>query len=185
MKRLAVLVLMIMIVGTTGCGGPASTGPVVIADERVPFGLLRDEAPTTTTTTPSGDRVRLCLAGADGFLHEITDRVDLASGPLLVVRTLAEPRGDFTTAVPDPAPVSAVDVAGGVATVDLAATFGELGTERQRLAIAQIVCTLTSLPGIGQVSFALAGSPIDVPDGAGVLTPGPVSRDDYATLISS
>jgi hypothetical protein len=174
---------MAVVVLAAGCGAPSARGPVTVADDRVPFGLLRDEPATTTTTTPAGDLVGLCLVGADGLLHQVSARVDLEPGPIAALQALSDARDGLTTAVPDPAPVRTVDVVGGVAAVDLAASFGQLSTEQQRLAIAQTVCTLTSLPGVGQVRFTLAGTPIDVPDGTGALLPGPVARDDYAVLL--
>jgi hypothetical protein len=55
----------------------------------------------------------------------------------------------------------------------------------QRLAIAQLVLTFTSRPGIGQAIFSVNEVPIAVPRGRGDLSkPGePVSYDDYTSLI--
>jgi spore germination protein GerM len=51
--------------------------------------------------------------------------------------------------------------------------------------VAQIVLTLTSRPGIGQVLFSVDGVPTGVPRGrgdlAGPLTP--VTFDDYSSLV--
>jgi spore germination protein GerM len=79
-----------------------------------------------------------------------------------------------------------VSVERGVASVD--STRGLLDTLSpldQRLAVAQIVLTLTSRPGIGQVLFSVDGVPTGVPRGrgdlAGPLTP--VTFDDYSSLV--
>ena len=72
----------------------------------------------------------------------------------------------------------------GVAQVDLAAEFAELGSDRQLLAIAQLVLTLTSRPGVGQVAFTLDTAPIDVPRADGTITSDPVTRADYASMLA-
>jgi hypothetical protein len=76
----------------------------------------------------------------------------------------------------------------GVVTVDLAPTeFDEIATSDQRRTIGQIVLTYTgNLRGVGQVTFTLAGEPIRVPRGDGLLSePGaPLAFDDYAVLLA-
>jgi len=56
----------------------------------------------------------------------------------------------------------------------------------QRLAIAQLVLTFTSRPGIGQAKFSVNGVSIAVPRGRGDLSnPGDaVSYDDYISLLA-
>lgn len=82
---------------------------------------------------------------------------------------------------------SSVRVSGlGFAEVDLAeAPFERIDQRDQRLAIAQIVLTLTRRPGVGQVQFTLDGEPLAVPGEDNVQTgPGqPVSRQDYEALL--
>jgi spore germination protein GerM len=76
-------------------------------------------------------------------------------------------------------------VQGCVAVVDLEAAVSDLPADRQLLAVAQVVCALTSQPGVGQVRFTLDGERIDVPREDGALTGSPVTREDYADLIVS
>ena len=82
---------------------------------------------------------------------------------------------------------SVAESGSGFATVDLAAGPFEDGIQPrdQRLAIAQIVLTLTRRPGIGQVQFTLDGEPLAVPGLDNVQTePGAlVSRVDYQSLL--
>jgi spore germination protein GerM len=77
---------------------------------------------------------------------------------------------------------SARPSSGGVVTVDLTPAFSGLPSSEQLLAVGQIVGSLTSLPGVGLVSFRLDGEQRDVPVGDGSQSQGPVSRDDYASL---
>jgi hypothetical protein len=75
----------------------------------------------------------------------------------------------------------------GFAAVDFAGeAFDDIEDRDQRLAIGQIVLTLTRRPGIGQVQFSLEGEPLAVPGGDGVQTdPGQsVSREDFEDLLS-
>jgi len=81
-----------------------------------------------------------------------------------------------------------IDVRRGVARISATSPFlSELEPLDQRLAIAQIVLTLTRRPGIGQVIFNVDGADIPVPRGAGALTsPGSaVTYDDYLSVLST
>jgi len=81
-----------------------------------------------------------------------------------------------------------IDVRRGVARISATSPFlSELEPLDQRLAIAQIVLTLTRRPGIGQVIFNVDGTDIPVPRGAGDLTsPGSaVTYDDYLAVLST
>jgi spore germination protein GerM len=100
----------------------------------------------------------------------------LASPPQLPDRALR-------TLVADPPLVDAVEVVDGVGEVDLPPELATLSGDDQRLAVAQLVCTLTGQPGVGPVVFTLDGASIEVPRGDGSLTSGPVSRDDYSQLL--
>ena len=73
-------------------------------------------------------------------------------------------------------------------TVDLPLTFfNAMAPQDQRLAIGQIVLTLTNQRGVGQVTFTQAGVPISVLRGGGDLTrPGQLLVSaDYSQLLSS
>ena len=62
--------------------------------------------------------------------------------------------------------------------------FGEkLPAGEQQLALAQLVFTLTALPGIGQVVFERGGVPIDVPRSDGSLVSGVITREDFAGVL--
>ena len=96
-----------------------------------------------------------------------------------------DPSAGLRTALPTDF-VATVEVLRGIATVDLPPTFvTELPGAEQRLAIAQIVLTLTRRAGIGQVTFTTQSRPQSVPRGRGDLAgPGEaVACDDYANLL--
>jgi spore germination protein GerM len=81
-----------------------------------------------------------------------------------------------------------IEVRRGVARISSTSPFlSELEPLDQRLAIAQIVLTLTRRPGIGQVLFNVDGTDIPVPRGAGDLTAAgaAVTFDDYLSVLST
>jgi spore germination protein GerM len=175
------------------CGVPVEDLATFRRPESVPFGLL-DEATTTTTaaptveTTPRPATTPLCFLTPDRRLL-VVQRPDPTSGVDGAVRlleggpTAPERRYGLTTAVVDTDLVATASASAGVAHIDLTVGFADGGSTDQTLAIAQLVCTLTAQPGVGQVVFTLAGAPVEVPRGDGSLTAGPVTADDYAVLL--
>ena len=195
---LAVVSAALLLVGPVACGVRTDRGPSFADEADVPFGLLdpattTTTASTTTTTAPPPEQIvlfRLCFRRGDRVVVVARD-APAAGAPLLadIVEALVagpdegEQAIGLGSALFAPDLVLSVTPAAGVAAVDLAPTFTAAGITEQLLAIAAIVCTLTSQPGIGQVAFTLAGAPIEVPRGDGSLTGAPVSRDDYAGLL--
>lgn len=110
-----------------------------------------------------------------------------------VLSALSEgpPEGDAAAGLRSALPVgfvAEVTVERGIATVELPGTFiTDLPGGEQRLAVAQIVLTLTRQSGVGQVRFTSNNEPQSVPRGRGDLsTPGAtVACDDYANLLPS
>ena len=173
-----------------------------IDDAEIPVSLSQSATTTiatTTTTTIAAD-----LDSAQ-MVNELVDLYFILGARLLKVQTNvvspaspaqalsllgAGPLNDpsyvgLRSAIPQSLQIE-VEVARGVATVTAPESFlRALAPSDQRLAIAQIVATLTSRPGIGQVTFVVDGTPIAVPRGRGdLVTAGtPVTFDDYAMLI--
>lgn len=190
--RLLAVSVVVALAG--GCGIPTDDEPTLADRDDVPFGLLDDEAPATSSTTSTttragrGREVSVCFFFGPRLV-EVTrpapaDTTGLAS-VLAVVTAADEGAGgpELSTALADETVVESVTVSGGVAEVDLGTLFADAGATEQRRMVAQLVCTLTAQPGIGSVAFSLAGGPVEVPVGSGSLTDQPVSRDDYAELI--
>jgi spore germination protein GerM len=160
----------------------------VAEDRTVPFSLLDPHAPAlfSPATGTGSQQVDVCFV-SDGKVIPVPVALDAPVELDDVVAALDRvPAGSATelrTAVGDPPIVDGVALEAGTARVDLASTVTELGGQEQLLAVAQLVCTLTSRPGVGRVSFSLAGTPVEVPRGDGSLTDEPVSRDDYTPLL--
>ena len=189
MRRRSILVLCALVVLVAGCTVPAQDEAHTATDEAVPFALLDPEAPPIVppASGPSAEPVALCFV-RDGRLvlvsKELAAPVDLRAA----LDALALPPSDagppLRTAVTDPSIVQDVRLLGGIARVDLLSHVSALPTDQQLLAVAQIVCTLTARPGVGQVSFTLEGTRLAVPKSDGSLVNSPVARDDYAGLMA-
>jgi spore germination protein GerM len=105
---------------------------------------------------------------------------DLLAGP-----TDAEKGTGIGSALLGSKVVAAVQVHDGIATVELADNLEGTGRNDDVLAFGQIVCTLTTRPGIAWVTFARAGQRIEVPRGDGSLTADPLNAASYSRLIAS
>jgi hypothetical protein len=170
-----------------GCGVPTQQTAQVARDKSVPPGLL-STIPSTTTIPdrPATAGVTICLAQSSGPLKATTVELPDHSSLDDILQALAQPptpqqeAAGLNTAVTSGITAT---VAAGVATVDLNADFGTESATDQLNAVAQIVCTLTARPGIGQVQFRLNGKSTAVPSGDGSTTSARVSRDNYPNLI--
>ena len=155
------------------------------------------EGPTTSTTiTPTTAIITrpVELFFLDGT--EITSvSQNLAGDVPSLTRVLSAlqsgpPSDDTGIGLQTAVPRNIVDVvtsAGGVATVDLVGeVYDRIDSEDELPAIAQIVLTLTSQSGVGQVRFTLEGEPLRVRRGNNRVSPPgePVSSDDYAVLLA-
>ena len=172
------------VLALAACGvSPEPKANEIPADD-VPFGLLDDEP--TTTIAAAGRTASVFLVTEDRLVaveRTIAEDADLGdileqvtSGPSEVEQSLG-----ITTAVPG-GTIKAVDVERGVAEVDLAASFGDIRSRDQLLALGQIVYTLTEQPGVGGVRFTLEGKPVSVPLADGTLSEDALSRDDFEAL---
>ncbi len=191
MRRWSLALVLLFLLAA--CGVP--TGDQAEPLEDVPFGLLDPLAsdPADAPASADGPAVQIYLIDPSGLLlvpverrlNEETATLSDVVGALLTGPTSAERGQGLTTALIDRNAVGATDLVGGVASIDLTQQFTVLDGPTQRLAIAQMVFTLTARPGVGRVSFTLEGQPIDIPRGDGTLAQGSVSRDNYRELLTS
>lgn len=185
-RHAACLAVLALAVG--GCGVGVQERGRTTTDAEVPYGLLETDAPALIP--PRGtEAVDLCLI-RDDRLVTTTRVVDEVPSPAELLRSLADDVSDdeatagLRTAFPDAAIISGVTVRFGTAIVELTSPLAPTGSD-PILPIAQIVCTLTSQPGIGLVTFTVGGAPVQVPTPAGSLADGPVSRDDYLPTLGA
>ncbi|MFM8810624.1 MAG: GerMN domain-containing protein [Actinomycetota bacterium] len=197
MKRTGLSRTLWLVIACASCAIPAGGDFQAIPDSEVPYELSSPRttlAPTAVTTIPGSDTSTEAIDAyfiSNSRVLKIVRLVAAPAGPDQALATLSaldtqDPTlAGLRTAIPKTFSAT-VSVERGVASVD--STRGLLDTLSpldQRLAVAQIVLTLTSRPGIGQVLFSVDGVPTGVPRGrgdlAGPLTP--VTFDDYSSLV--
>jgi len=91
---------------------------------------------------------------------------------------------EFRSAVSQSGVIGAVARDDALVTVELSDVFSDAAGSDQVLALGQIVATLTSVPGVARVEFLRGGEPLEVPVPDGALVRRPVTRADYASLLS-
>jgi spore germination protein GerM len=198
-----------LIMFTSSCGVPTSSEFVQIPEANIPFEL--NVASTTTTTTVPVE-LDASTSGSDSpnavseIVNETVDLYFIIANRLVATKiqivspatttqvlsalVAGPPSGDAGSGLRSAIAVSLqakIDVSKGIVMID-ANNFllAGLSPIDQRLAIAQLVLTFTSRPGIGQAKFSVNGVSIAVPRGRGDLSrPGdPVSYDDYISLLA-
>jgi spore germination protein GerM len=195
---------MLLIVLASSCAVPNSGSYQQVAPADIPFGLNAPETtlPQTTTTVPDPSSTESLPAAvsepidlffiSNSRIIKVQRNVASPANPSQALSSLVEGPNTspefvgLRTALPTTFAAS-VDVIRGVARVDATRAFlNSLSGLDQKLAIAQIVLTLTSRPGVGQVLFSVDGKLISVPRGRGdsVASGVAVTFDDYSTLIN-
>ena len=187
--RLAVPVLLLAMVAGAGCGIPPDDHATLAQPGSVPYDLLGQAPPATTTPQASAPTEKATIFLVQGerlapVQRELPAPVSveavldaLAAGP-----TTTEVQLGLRTTLLTPGLMRSGGVTGGIATIDLGQPFTEIAGRDQIVALAQIVSTVTGLPGVGRVRFTFDGQPVGILRGDGAVTTETVSRDDYATL---
>ena len=98
--------------------------------------------------------------------------------------TASETSQGLTTALPASLKVLDTTTEGSRVTLDLSADFGQITGEAETTAVAQLVLTATSQPGVTDVLFSIVGRPISVPTPSGVTTSQPVTAADYRPMVT-
>ena len=199
-----VLPSMLLIAVLSSCAVPSSGSYQQVSNADIPFGLNAPQTTipqTTTTISDPNSTESLPIAVSEPVdlffisnsrIIKVQRNVASPANPAQALSSLVE--GPSTspefvglrTALPTTF-TAKVDVIRGVAQVDATRAFlNSLSGLDQKLAIAQIVLTLTSRPGVGQVLFSVEGKLISVPRGRGdsVASGIAVTFDDYASLIN-
>ena len=185
MRRVFCLALAALVFSSCGVG--AEQSPQKLDPRSVPFGLLAPATSTTTTTQVAESTVFVYLQGSQRLVRVArtvpspTDipavLKELDAGP-----TAAESGQGMTSPISSAAPLKLLSFRAGVASIDAPPSFEALGGQDQIVAAAQLVFTLTGLPGVSGVDFLVGGQPTQVPTAGGSLSQGPLTRADYGSL---
>lgn len=198
---LAALVAALSLLGA--CGIPGDSKPREISRDALPPELIDPSSTNTSIPSDADTRfVTLYLVQGDdtagdalvAVRRQVAVPADPAELPAAVVTALisASPeqlgRADLVNAIPSDVKVrSAVLGADGVVDLDLT-NLGNVESSLQRLAVAQLVFTLTdlSVPQVSAVRFSIDGAEVAVPLEGSVAPAGTtVGRDDEPALIAT
>ena len=168
------------------CGVPVDERAQPLSGDEVrPSPPTAAPTPTTRAADPSLGALELFLVRESRLVPvrrgaatpSVANALEaLTSGP-----TSSERSQGLRTALAGPVRLAGMDGA-AVPVVDVADSFGQIEGEEQILALAQIVFTLTAVPGVEGVAFALSEREVEVPTGDGTLKAGPLRRDDFAAV---
>lgn len=90
----------------------------------------------------------------------------------------------IATSVPEDTLVLGVNIADGLATIDLSREFEAGGGSFSMFArLAQVVYTATQFPTVDEVEFLLDGRTVNVFSGEGIVVDGPTGREDMLDLL--
>jgi len=203
----ALVVSTLSLAALTACSIPEDGAVQAVDPALIPYELNATTSSTSapTTTTPLPIDISSSTAPETSVPVEVVNLFYVAGLQVVpisrlllspasaaqVLAALAEgvPPGETAAGLRSALPtdfLTEVTVERGVARVNLPPTFlTDVPGAEQRLAIAQIVLSLTRLAGIGQVLFTSAGEPQSVPRGRGDLSEpgGTVACEDYANLL--
>ena len=189
-----------------GCGVTNDPQAKEIPGNQLPFGLAETTTSSTTVapSTTSAPVTTVAVTAAPtttvatftqavyfvvaGRVRSVTRAVTERPSPETAIALLnAGPgpgEGDLANVVV-PGLVQKVDRSGGTAIVSVGGAYDALDPISQLLATAQLLFTLTDLPGIGRMTFVQDGVPLPMwsPDGTQVAQS--VGQDDYPTLLAA
>jgi spore germination protein GerM len=186
------VVVCAMLALVSGCGVPDDHAVTTIT--RVPYDLMQPEPtappapPRTATTRPfvyflhDQDVVAVEASGVP------QGELDLAVGAVLEELSRGPSERDraagLTTALGPDTELRLAGLDQGLAQVDVAAGDQVPAPARVPLAVAQVVMTVTSVPGVDSVRLTRDGAPVELPLPGGALTDQPVRASDYASLVA-
>lgn len=192
LRQAWVVVTAVALAAMAGCGVGTDAQPQALAPDKVPYSLLA----TSTTSAPEPVTPTVAQVAASIYLvdNETSRLVEVqrsvpvppsarsALDELIKGPTEAELAQGLRSNIARSTVLRGVSGPdGGVVTVDLSDLTGIAG-QGQRLALAQVVFTVTAAPEVQRVLFAFAGQPSEVPNGQGESTGRPLGREDFATF---
>lgn len=186
--RRAAIAITIACCLLAGCGIPVDDAPRQIDPERVPFELLEPDTTTTSTVATSTQVSAEIFLVRDDRLAAVTRDVSAPVTPQRLVAALlrgptnVEAGANLRTAITTMSGIIAFGPDAGLVRVELGRAFATSGASDQVLAFAQLVYTVTSVPGASLVAFTVSGRAVEAPAGDGTLKGDPLGRADYPTL---
>ena len=179
----------------TSCGVPAGAGPSTIPPSDVPYGLAAPapRASAAPSSVPRDEAGWVYLVGPDQALvprardsgtGSTEERLGVLLSALAAGPTEQEMARRLSTALPPGVALSVTGIDGATATIDLSGAAPLPSGIASRRAVAQMVLTATSLPGVEAVLLTSDGKPVEAPLPSGALTDAPLLPADYAVFLT-
>lgn len=175
----------------SGCAVPNDAEPRAIDPSSVPFSLLGTS--TTASTEPQEPSARQAAVPVylvDNDTDQLVEVIRTVAAPGSVQVVLGEllsgPSGQELSSGLTSAIARGTDLLGvdgprdGVITLNLSDDLSAISGQGQRLALAQVVFTVTAMRDVQGVLFAFEGKLSEVPNGQGQSTAEPLDRADFA-----
>lgn len=181
--------ILVAFVSLTACSPSPASSPTPTSAPAIPSPSAATPSAYTTTLV----RVYFYLGGEPGsaglvpVLREVEphDVLSNAMTALLAGPSSAE-SGDrtITSAIPDGSRLLGLDIADGVASVDLSHEFETGGGSTSMFVrLGQVVYTLTGFASIQSVRFLIEGKPVSVFGGEGIVLDRPQTRTDSEGVL--
>lgn len=186
MRRLIAAGVAVML-ALTGCGVTPQDEPHGVELPRRP---LITVSPVPAAPGGAGNVAEVLCLVRDGRLVEIVRRVESPStaqgqlDQLLAGPTEAERNNGITTALTGLSLSVSLAAGTNASRVEVTEADDDTGRSDETIAFGQIVCTLTSRPDVGSVTFTKSGEQLEVPRADGQLSRGPLYAGDFATLVA-
>jgi len=192
------LISVLLLCALGACGVGSQQHAVEIPSDDLPSVLEEPSgSPSSSATAPTPSTGASALTSSKIYLVDDKTKtlvaVDRPRSQTVTITSLvksllngpteAESAAGLTTAINTSPALNKITLDGPLATVDFSASFGEIRGTGEVLATAQVVMTVVSYPGTNAVQFSLDGTPTSVPLVSGVLSSGPLTYSDYASLL--
>jgi hypothetical protein len=186
-RRIVLVAFALVTVLAAGCGDDGSTGGSSTTSGPSSTTSASSTSTTSTTAPAAGTMVPVRVYFAADEAIATAGRVvrgpAVARGALDAL--LEGPEGveieiGQTSEIPDGTELLDVDIADGLATVELTGEFeAGGGSLSMQLRVAQVVFTLTQFATVDTVDFSIDGSPVEAVGGEGIPAVG-IDRSDFA-----
>ncbi len=174
---------------------PVVAGACSVPDQKAPVSISGADLPAPPSTvagSPSapGIQVGVYFVGSNNALVSVprsdpSGDLGVAIGDLLAGPTRQEAASGVSSAVPSGTRIlNSSLTGGGTAELNFGSALTSVTGHEELLAFAQIVATATSAPGVLRVQVAVEGQPVNAPLPGGTLAQRPVTRADYASVLT-
>lgn len=165
-RRLAASVALLVASTLAACGVPVDEEPRAIAQTTIPPA----SASPTTVATDAGGEVSVYFLRDDQLERQdypVEGEPTLEQAIGFVLEPPAADADELRSSVPPGTALRSVEVADGIASIDLTGEINDVTGLAQKEAFAQIVFTTLAFPTIEAVRFLVDGEPIAAPTDQG------------------